>query len=219
MKDVVYQEEEEIHKLKIELAETQRDRDMLANELERSRNEMKEEMSLPLASANVNDSGVVDEETMEFLRSEKARLIAENEHLLKSNVHLGTLQQIVWEEENEVNDLNSEHVMKKLIEQLDNTKRENQELNKKLTSDSPTGRKGFGFAGTETKTTATSPVKENIQMVLSPVEVQSLKQANTKLKQELDQLRKEKEKFKRDLLKIQQTKVVFCYYTIYALLS
>ena len=219
MKDVVYQEEEEIHKLKIELAETQRDRDMLANELERSRNEMKEEMSLPLASANVNDSGVVDEETMEFLRSEKARLIAENEHLLKSNVHLGTLQQIVWEEENEVNDLNSEHVMTKLIEQLDNTKRENQELNKKLTSDSPTGRKGFGFAGTETKATATSPVKENIQMVLSPVEVQSLKQANTKLKQELDQLRKEKEKFKRDLLKIQQTKVVFCYYTIYALLS
>ena len=48
--DVVYREEEEIHKLKIELAETQRDRDMLATEVEQIRSEMKQSMTLPIQS-------------------------------------------------------------------------------------------------------------------------------------------------------------------------
>ena len=46
----MYREEEEIHKLKIELAETQRDRDMLATEVERIRSEMKQSMTLPIQS-------------------------------------------------------------------------------------------------------------------------------------------------------------------------
>lgn len=203
--DVVYKEEEAIHKLKIELAETERDRDMLASELERTKNEYKDSMTLPLPSVTVNDSGLIDESALDFLRAEKARLISENEDLLSSNVQLSMLQNIVAEED-KGESLNTEQVMSRLLTKLESTKRENDELNKKLSTESG-GSKIAGLFGKDTRNIATSPVTENIHSVVSPVEIQSLQQVNARLKQELDQMKREREKFKRDLVKIQQTKV------------
>ena len=208
MNDVVYKEEEEIHKLKIELAETQRDREMLATELERVKNEYKHSMTLPVPSISVNDTGGVDESKLEMLRSEKARLIAENEALLSSNVQLATLQEIVSEGEDnsKTENIDSERVMVKLLTKLESTKRENEELSRKLGTDSSGGRISGMFAK-DTRNMATSPVKDTIHSVVSPVEIQSLQQVNGKLKQEVDHLKKEREKFKRDLARIQQAKV------------
>lgn len=209
MDDVVYKEEEAIHKLKIELAETERDRDMLASELERTKNEYKDSMTLPLPSVTVNDSGLIDESALDFLRAEKARLISENEDLLSSNVQLSMLQNIVAEED-KGESLSSEQVMSRLLTKLESTKRENDELNKKLSTESG-GSKIAGLFGKDTRNIATSPVTENIHSVVSPVEIQSLQQVNARLKQELDQMKREREKFKRDLVKIQQTKVIVCF--------
>lgn len=205
MSDVVFKEEEEIHKLKIELAETQRDRDLIASELERAKTEFKESVTLPVPSLTINDSTSIDESTLEYLRAEKARLIAENEDLLNSNVQLSTLQEIVLEGEKGSKQIDSEQVMSKLLTKLETTKRENEELNKKLSKEPATGSRGL--IGKDSKTIATSPIKDEIHTVVSPVEIQSLQQVNWKLKQELDQMKKEREKFKRDLAKIQQAKV------------
>ena len=125
--------------------------------------------------------------------------------MLKTNVQLASLQQLMWEEEQSpAGGISSENVMSKLIKQLENTKRENEELNKRLSNESEVGLR----PGIEVRTAATSPLVENIHVVASPVELQSLKQANSRLKQELDQLKMEREKFKRDLVRIQQAKVV-----------
>ena len=125
--------------------------------------------------------------------------------MLKTNVQLASLQQLMWEEEQApAGDISSENVMSKLIQQLENTKRENEELNKRLSNDSETGLR----PGKEVRTAATSPLVGNIHVVSNPVEVQSLKQANTRLKQELDQLKMERERFKRDLVRIQHAKVI-----------
>ena len=206
--EVVFKEEEEIHKLKIELAETLRDRDVLASELERIRTEYKNSMTLPVPSISVSDNGIVDESALEYLRTEKARLIAENEDLLKSNVQLATLKELIAEEEGkmESGNVDSEKVMSKLLTTLETTKKENEELSKRLAVN-PSGSKIVGMR--DTRNMATSPVKDNIRSVVSPVEIQALQQVNTKMKQELDQMRKEREKFKRDLAKIQQVKVNF----------
>ena len=196
--------------MKIELAETQRDRDVLASELERLRSEYKSSMTLPVPSISVNDSRAIDESALEQLRTEKTRLIAENEELLRSNVQLATLKEIVSEDESKVgtDNVDPEKVMGKLLTTLENTKRENEELYRKLSS-SPRGPKHTGVGSMGTRSIATSPVLENIRSVVSPVEVQSLQQVNAKMKQEIDQLKKERENFKRDLARIQQMKVIF----------
>ena len=206
MNDVVFKEEEVIHRLKIELAETQRDRDVLASELERIRTEYKSSLTLPVPPISVNDSGAVDESALECLREEKARLIAENEDLLRSNVQLVTLKEIIVEEEVETGNLDSEKVMSKLLTTLETTKRENEELNKRLAND-PSGSTVGGMRNKDSRSIATSPMKDNIRSVVSPVEIQSLQQVNLKLKEEIDQMKKEREKFKRDLARIQQAKV------------
>jgi len=206
--ELVFKEEEEIHKLKIELAETQRERDVLASELERLRSEYKSSMTLPVPSISVNDGGVIDESPLEQLRTEKTRLIAENEELLRSNVQLATLKEIVSEEESKVGtgNVDPEKVMGKLLTTLEKTKKENEELYRKLSSH-PGGPKNSGMGGMGTRSIATSPVLENARSVVSPVEVQALQQVNARITQELDQLKKERENFKRDLARIQQMKV------------
>ena len=159
----------------------------------------------------MQDTGVIDESKIEYLRQEKARLIAENESMLKTNVQLASLQQLMWEEEQSpAGGISSENVMSKLIKQLENTKRENEELNKRLSNESEVGLR----PGIEVRTAATSPLVENIHVVANPIELQSLKQANSRLKQELDQLKMEREKFKRDLVRIQQAKVVYSFLII-----
>ena len=205
--------------MKIELAETQRDRDVLASELERLRSEYKSSMTLPVPSISVNDVGVIDESALEQLRTEKTRLIAENEELLRSNVQLATLKEIVSEEESKVDtgNVDPEKVMGKLLTTLEKTKRENEELYRKLSSH-PGGPKISGMGGMGTRSIATSPVLENLRSVASPVEVQALQQVNAKMKQELDQLKKERENFKRDLARIQQMKVKFVVYLDYSVI-
>ena len=199
--DVVYAEEEEIHKLKIELAENQRERDMLASELDLVRSELKKEMTLPLSSLNLKNAD--GEDSFDYLMAEKSRLINENEDLIKTNIQLSSLQQLVWEEgDKSPEDLNAEKIMSRLLKQLETTKRENEKLSKKLSGES-----GGRLSMAERVSTATSPLRDTVQTVVTPVEIQSLKHANVTLKQELDTMKKEREKFKRDLARIQQLKV------------
>eukprot|EP00794_Sanderia_malayensis_P004645 gene4645-5253_t len=203
--DVVFAEEEEIRNLKIELADNQRERDMLSTELERVKTEFKKEMRLPLRSMNVTNFNSNDEPNIDDLMAEKSRLIDENEQLIKTNIQMSRLQQLVWEEnDNMPDDVNGEIVVSKLMEKLETTEKEKEELTKRLSNgkltvvDRPYG---------DPKHAATSPMKDFNNTVAWPVETESLKKANAAMKKELDNMKIEREKFKRDLLRIQDMKV------------
>ncbi len=132
----MYDAEEEIHKLKIELAENQRERDMLSSELERIKSEFKREMSHPSQTTTPVED-VNKGKTFDDLMAEKTMLIDENEQLIKTNIQLSTLQQLIWEDDGKC-DINSDNVVSKVLNQLE-------ELNQKLADGH--GRTGDADAG------------------------------------------------------------------------
>ena len=146
------EKEKEIRKLKIEMAEVQNERNVLSTELERTRQELKGQLSV----VQPEQSDSTKENNMEFLYKERTRLIEENETLIKEKK---LFEDVIKKEEKESIEDKTKRVVTSLLSKEESLKEEIEVLKGRLNESDKAH--GITFVKKNMVNNTTSPLRDH----------------------------------------------------------
>ena len=146
------EKEKEIRKLKIEMAEVQNERNVLSTELERTRQELKGQLSV----VQPGQSDSTKENKMEFLYKERTRLIEENETLIKEKK---LFEDVIKKEEKESIEDKTKRIVTSFLSKEESLKEEIEALKGRLNESDKA--RGITFVKKNMVNNTTSPLRDH----------------------------------------------------------